>query len=370
MWLWQELGERYPHAGGADPAGRCGEQLAGVLIGKLDPLGLLFPRDGVRAEDLYHDATGPRVFNRLVRQSVEQAVSTLPSDRHLRVLEIGAGTGGTTGSVLPVLPAERTEYHYTDLSAGFFDARRHGSPIIRCQVYRVLDIERNPGEQGFGRHQYDLVLAANVLHATRNIEETVVHVRQLLAPGGLLVSLGKGLDRLAWLDLTFGLLEGWWRFKDWPPRLHPAEPGAVVRSAAIPGIRRAGGGAGPSGLTQHAVILARGPAEVELTQQPAGSWLILADRQGLGAGLAQGVSRQGHSCVLVEPAKRYECGLRPVQAPGTGPGGWATAAGRGGSGRAAPGRGGAPVEPGLVPTDATTPATLARDLHDGCGHSL
>lgn len=370
-WLHQELLKRYPHAKvELTLVGRCGQQLDGVLAGKLDPLCLLLPREGVSAEDLYRDATGARVFNSLVCQSIQEALAALPPGRHLRVLEVGAGIGGTTSSVLPVLPAGQTEYHYTDLSAAFFDAAATRFSQYPFLEYRVLDIERDPAGQGFGRHRCDLILAANVLHATRNIKETVVHVRQLLAPGGLLVLL-EGLERQAWLDLTFGLLEGWWRFEDalrpdyallnleqWSDLLQSqgfTEPAALA----------------PEGLTQQAVILARGPAEVDLPQQRAGSWLILADRQGLGAGLAEGLGRQGQSCVLVEPAERYAAlGPDRYQVPVQDPGGWERLLVEA-----------VPAEPPLrgvvhlwgldaAPTDAITPATLVRDTRDSCGSAL
>lgn len=60
---------------------------------------------------------------------------------------------------------------------------------------------------------YDIVIANNVLHATEDIVQAVRHARALLRPGGVLV-----LNELArndwWSHLTFGLLEGWWRFTD------------------------------------------------------------------------------------------------------------------------------------------------------------
>jgi NADPH:quinone reductase-like Zn-dependent oxidoreductase/SAM-dependent methyltransferase/acyl carrier protein len=305
MGLQQELLGRYPHVKlELTLLGRCGEQLDGVLTGKQDPLSLLFPREGVRAEDFYRDSRGATVLNRLVQLSIREALAALLPGRHLRVLEIGAGTGGTTGSVLPVLPAGQTEYHFTDLSAAFFDAAANRFSQYPFLKYRVLDIERDPSSQGFGRHEYDLILAANVLHATRNIRQTMVHVRQLLAPGGLLV-LSEGLERQAWLDLTFGMLDGWWRFEDdlrpdhallnlnqWSSLLQSqgfTEPAALT----------------PEGLTQHAVILSRGPSSLDLPLQQAGSWLIVADSQGLGAGLAEGLGRHGQSCVLAVPADHY-----------------------------------------------------------------
>lgn len=81
----------------------------------------------------------------------------------LRVLEIGAGTGGLTARVLPHLSRGgevRGTYVFTDVSAGFFPAARErfGAAV----EYRVLDIGRDPGEQGFGGEMFDLIIASNV----------------------------------------------------------------------------------------------------------------------------------------------------------------------------------------------------------------
>jgi len=38
-----------------------------------------------------------------------------------RILEIGAGTGGLTSYVLPLLPRGRSTYAFTDLSGAFFN---------------------------------------------------------------------------------------------------------------------------------------------------------------------------------------------------------------------------------------------------------
>ncbi len=107
----------------------------------------------------------------------------------MRVLEVGAGTGSATTVVLPELPAE-CDYVFTDISAGFFaeaEDRFSGSEIPI--EYRPLDIERDPSNQGFESHAYDLIIAANVLHATRDLRETLTHCRELLAPSGQLMAL-------------------------------------------------------------------------------------------------------------------------------------------------------------------------------------
>ncbi|MET0878709.1 MAG: methyltransferase, partial [Tardiphaga sp.] len=73
-----------------------------------------------------------------------------------------------------------------------------------------LDAEKDPASQGFGPHQFDIVLASNVLHVTRDIEESVRHIRQLLAPGGwLVVEVGHDQsDEVAALIQAAGLQPG------------------------------------------------------------------------------------------------------------------------------------------------------------------
>ena len=94
-------------------AQRCGNQLAEALNGIVDPLQLLFP-DGSFAltDNLYQKSPGALAYNALVRQAVNDIVAAAPEQRKLRVLEIGAGTGGTTSFVVPYLPADRIESVY------------------------------------------------------------------------------------------------------------------------------------------------------------------------------------------------------------------------------------------------------------------
>ena len=212
------------------------------------------------------------------------------------MLEVGARTGGTTGAVLGALAGEgRYEYTYTDISAGFFAGAegRFGGEGASL-VYRVLDIERDPVAQGFEAHGYDVVVAANVLHATRDLGEALEHCRALLAPSGVLVCL-EGLRSQGWLDLTFGLLEGWWRYGD-----GYRTDGALVGEGVW---RRALGEAGygevsvvssGSGATQG-VIVARGPSEVV---EPEGLWLLASDRGETGRRLAAGLVARNQRVVV------------------------------------------------------------------------
>ncbi|MEH2171998.1 beta-ketoacyl synthase N-terminal-like domain-containing protein [Nostoc sp.] len=193
---------------------RCGSHLAQVLQGETRPLELLFPQSDLTAlTQLYQDSPGAKVMNALVQKAISTAISTAT----VSILEIGAGTGGTTAYLLPHLPADRTEYVFTDLGTWFTSKaqeRFRDYPFVR---YQSLDIEQDPQSQGFTNHQYDIIVAANVLHATEDLQQTLRHVRSLLAPGGLLVLL-EGTSPRRWLDLVFGLTPGWWKFSDYELR--------------------------------------------------------------------------------------------------------------------------------------------------------
>ena len=297
----ERLRVRHPH--GSNELAlleRCGGALAEVLQGRTDPLPLLFGGDGPGAAEFYRAAPAGRAANRMVAGAVRAAVADLPEGRRLRVLEVGAGTGAATAPVLSELPAGRFDYLFTDISAGFFAEAESrfaasGAPI----EYRALDIEADPAPQGFDPHGYDLVVAANVLHTTRDLGETLAHCRSLLAPGGLVVALelvrGRHLQ-----DLTFGMLDGWWRFADRYRPDHALAAPATWRSAfqeagfgeaEVLGVDAADGGRplGPG------IIVARGPEEVAL---PPGVWIVAADRNGAGEALASTLAARNQTVVL------------------------------------------------------------------------
>ncbi len=218
----RKIEERYPKFGAEfEMTARCASSLAGVLQGKVDPLTLLFPGGSTEnGRKIYSDSPSPQVFNRLVADVVSAEVAARP-DGMIRILEVGAGTGGTTVFIAPLLTAERTEYVFTDVSA-FLKIKSQEKfkryPFFR---YEVLDIEKDPVGQGFPAGHYDIVVAANVLHATADLTRTMKHIRSLLRPEGLVVLL-EGTFPEPWVDLTFGLTDGWWRFSD--HQLRPSYP--------------------------------------------------------------------------------------------------------------------------------------------------
>ncbi len=286
---------------------RCGEKLDAVLRGAQDPLELLFPGgDASLLNQLYQNSLMGQPMHRLVRQVVATAIARLPADRGLRVLEVGAGTGSTTAYLLPHLPAERTEYVFTDISPSLLRQAQTRFQEHAFVHYQTLNIENAPATQGFALHQYDLVVAANVLHDTQDLHQTLTHVRQLLVPGGWLVLLEETAPT-RWVDLTFGLTDGWWRFTDLDAR--PAHPLAsaqrwqtLLKGCGFATAAALDDGVAVKGGLGQVVIAAQ--ADAAITPQ-ARAWLILADAQGTGEALAAQLEQRGETAVLVFAGAPY-----------------------------------------------------------------
>ena len=297
-----QMSARYWH--GTNEIGlftRCAAAFADALVGQADPLTLLFGSGEPTAGDLYLKSPAGRMANQMLGDAVAALLDTLPEDRRLRVLEVGAGTGAGTAAVLPELPAGRYDYTYTDISAGFFaEAETRFGGSDGSIEYRALDIEKDPVEQGFDLHGYDLVIASNVLHGTRYLNETLTHCRMLLAPSGQLVAL-ENLCGLDWQDMTFGQLDGWWRFAD-DYRTHHAMLGPAVWRQALGDagfgeVEVLGGSKSDTTSTpEKGVILAQGPAEVKET---AGVWILAGDQCGVAEELAEKLAARNQTVVLV-----------------------------------------------------------------------
>lgn len=289
---------------------RCGERLADVLTSRVDPLTLLFPEDEAgSAARFYERAAAFAPYNELIADAVRRLVLSAKPGATLRVLELGAGTGGLTQAVLPELPPAGTEYVFTDVSAGFLAAGAKRFAAHGFVEYRTLDVESAPEPQGFDAGTFDLVLASDVLHATRDVRASLANARRLLAPGGTLLLLELTQPAL-FVDLVFGLTDGWWRFTDTALRSsHCTLPASGWRSALeaegfddVTELTQVQ--AGPP--TRQAVLLARAPTSPQADAAAAperATWLLAADEQhGAAKRLAAALGRRGRRCIFARHA--------------------------------------------------------------------
>lgn len=214
---------------------RCYKNMTDIFRGKTDPLELM-RQDGLLGQ--YYDCLQDK-------HEYKDFLQLLGHLRpHMNVLEIGAGTGGLTAKILDFLQSESgeelyREYTYTDISSGFFVSakeRFHDRPRIR---YDVLDISKDPVEQGFPEGHYDLIIASNILHATPYLTETLKHTKTLLRPDGRLL-LQELCPVSNWTNFIFGLFPGWWLGKDDgradEPYINPKEWDVRLRDAGFAGV--------------------------------------------------------------------------------------------------------------------------------------
>ena len=180
---------------------KIGEDLVDILKGRIAPLSLML-EDGLLGETYRIGRIGECTYSNAARY-----VSLMAHQNpYLKVLEIGAGTCGITVALLPQLAGLSGEgprfckYVCTDKSTGFFDkAKKLLQPWTPMLQFERLDIEFDPRQQGFGEAEFDLVIASNVLHATKSMQNTMQNVRKMLKPSGslLLIELTKIFCRIS-----------------------------------------------------------------------------------------------------------------------------------------------------------------------------
>ncbi|KAL4923047.1 uncharacterized protein BDV17DRAFT_296735 [Aspergillus undulatus] len=203
--------------------GHLGPHLAECLTGEANPVSLLFGTDQGRRllEGFYSDAPEFRAANRVlcdflslaIRRHTSTSSASPPEPFH--ILEIGAGTGGTTKHLVPLLQATGLPFTYTftDISASLV-ARASKSTFkdVANMEFLILDVTKAPSIHLQGR--YHVVISTNCVHATPDIRQSLANIYKLVREGDGCVALLELTQRLPWYDLVWGLLDGWWLYND------------------------------------------------------------------------------------------------------------------------------------------------------------
>lgn len=165
-----------------------------LMAGKEDPLNLLFPKGEMDvAMAAYHDNIINRIMNGLAKEEIE--FLALDNRRTpIRILEVGAGVGGTSVDVIPSLDGTGAEYYFTDLSAFFLNNAREKFSGYEWVKYNIFDINKDIMEQTIAPFSVDIILAANVLHNAKNIHYVLENLKKLLKPNGTIIILEETLE--------------------------------------------------------------------------------------------------------------------------------------------------------------------------------
>lgn len=121
------------------------------------------------------------------------------------------------GSICAVCRCGR--YYFTDVSEVFLHAARARFANYEFVDYLLCNINMDPCLQGFARHACHALAAANVLHATPVICNTLRHCKQLLREDGFFIAteevatFGRTVSSATrFHSTTFALTDGWWLF--------------------------------------------------------------------------------------------------------------------------------------------------------------
>ncbi len=289
--------------------GNCAE-LGSILRGEKDAVQVLFSGIGAELLDhFYGDGLFTSHWIAAIAAAISTAARSLPEGRGLRILEIGAGTGGLASQVLPLLERGLHSYTFSDVSASFFSGAAQKLAAFPEVEFKILDLEKPGTDQEFEAEAFDFIIGTNVLHAVADVRAALRNLHGLLASGGSLIFMDTATPQL-WTETVFGLTSGWWHLTDRDlrpeqPLLQRAQWEKVLResgfceTASLPGLIGPTGGEGQIGLLARKSY--QTSAAVEAAPEPLEekSWLVFADASGLAEPLISRLRELGARCRVV-----------------------------------------------------------------------
>ncbi|KAK9327489.1 hypothetical protein V1520DRAFT_374617 [Lipomyces starkeyi] len=193
-----------------------GSLMADVLSGRSNGAQLIF--GDAKNRQLVAAFYGELPFNKRYFQQMADFLTRLAGGLQghgpLKLLEMGAGTGGITKVLVPALAklGIPIEYTFIDLSPSLVAQARKHLKQYPFMKFAVHDIEQPPSEPSWIGSQH-IVIASNAVHATRSLHVSTQNIRKFLRPDGFLTLLEMN-STLHWVDVVWGTLEGWWLFGD------------------------------------------------------------------------------------------------------------------------------------------------------------
>nr|MBA3651821.1 polyketide synthase dehydratase domain-containing protein [Chthoniobacterales bacterium] len=297
--------------------GNCSE-LGAILQGEKDAVQVLFSGIGAELLDhFYGDGLFTSHWIAGIAAAISSAARRLPKGRGLRILEVGAGTGGLASQVLPLLERGLHSYIFSDVSAAFFSGAGQKLASFPEVEFKIFDLEKPGTDQELEAGSFDYIIGTNVIHAVRDVRDALRNLHGLLAPGGSLLFMDTATPQL-WTETVFGLTSGWWRLTDRDlrpeqPLLNRAQWESALResgfseTASLPGLIGPTGGEGQIGLlARKANEKTSSAAEPETKKLEEKSWLIFADNSELSEALVRQVRASGARCRVAWVGKSFE----------------------------------------------------------------
>ncbi|OLN83448.1 Lovastatin diketide synthase LovF 5 [Colletotrichum chlorophyti] len=282
-----------------------GRALSDILSGQRDPLDVIF-KDKL-AEDVYRNGLGSK---RCYTQLCNYLDALAHKNPAMEILEIGAGTGGATRPVMETLTQHGRRYkHYTftDISASFFEhAKETFQDELSRMNFRVLNIENDPLNQDFEAGRYDLIVAANVLHATKKIDETLRNAAKLLKPGGKLLLFEITNTDILLGSFCFGVLPGWWLSEDkdrvWGPLMSAESWRNHLLASGFSGLDAVFDDFTGSPHRMSSILVSTVPPSISTIDRSRPSYILTSGASvqlKVAEGISHGIGCQGGTCEAI-----------------------------------------------------------------------
>ncbi len=315
--------------------GRCGRHLADVLRHKVMPETLLFPVKSSIQEHWNGASPSNLSMNLALREVLKEIVADWPANQRLRIIEIGANDTEISRLLLPVLSPDQTDYYYLHNDESLLDKAAfdfEGWAFVQTQLLdlsQAIDYETNNLDIG----SFDIVIAANSLYHSDDLNKVQENIKSLLASKGVLLVLERQSDRF--MDMTFGLQADWWTHTS---DLHTPVPLLMTANEWRKSLKETGfdqvelliepeakGDVGAflvvantANVANHSDQLVQdnlfsseeGVSELAIAEPLQQTWMILKDDSEISSTLAHSIEvelkNQGHQLVLVEHGKTYK----------------------------------------------------------------
>lgn len=214
--IYQQIVDLYPEHTGVNKLVRiAGSKLAECLTGETSGVQTIFGNKEAKKilEEFYEFWPLFRAPTLVLGDFVTKAFTNATGSGKFKILEVGAGTGGTTRYIINHLKSHGIpfEYVFTDVSSSLMAAASKQFKAIEGMSFEVLDIEQNTKPEHDGA--FHCIIATNAIHATRNLDVSLRNLRAMLREDGAL-TLVEITRQIYWMDVIFGQFEGWWLFDD------------------------------------------------------------------------------------------------------------------------------------------------------------
>ncbi|ESZ91464.1 BcPKS16, polyketide synthase [Sclerotinia borealis F-4128] len=223
--LLQNLLRQYPaYAAELRLIELTGPRLADCLIGRTDPVALMFGNPTAQKIMSNYYTTSP-MLGTLTEQLVDfmrRIAANTTGEGPIKILEVGAGFGGTTTRLAEVLQAvgRPVEYTFTDISPSLVKNAKAKFANYDWMNFQTFNLEKDVPANMKG--QYDIAIGTNCVHATTNKTSSTCHLREILRNDGFVI-LSEVTELVDWYDVVYGLLDGWWLGNDADYPLQPPE---------------------------------------------------------------------------------------------------------------------------------------------------